>query len=294
MAIVLVDTSLLIEQLKRPKLAAPVKQALSGFRVQATSSYAKLQFKRAWIQRLCFAYNECIREDVTSIADLLARFAKLIQNPFQKRRAQTCIEFVSKFLDLDKSIQVSDRARLQRMASFLKNSALSATQAFEELCAIEFKGTGCVRAEIRPTVAKNNELLIRIPKCSPRKIECRVHNFFDENTSEFSEIASRIDGAPNPSDELQEFKTLIESSKYDSKCLCDSRNCGALGDAIIAVDGKATDTFAANNDREWRLLATALKKDLLNPVTGVTFRCDEKTRPTGEAGLGSRTLGTES
>ncbi|MCH8218412.1 MAG: hypothetical protein IH892_16765 [Planctomycetes bacterium] len=52
----------------------------------------------------------------------------------------------------------------------------------------------------------------------------------------------------------------------DPKFLCDSKNCSAIGDAIIAVDGKQTDCFAANNDKEWQFLAKTLSKKLINPV----------------------------
>ena len=50
--------------------------------------------------------------------------------------------------------------------------------------------------------------------------------------------------------------------------LCDNRHCARIADAIIAVDGRKVDEYAANNDKEWRLLARSMGKTLLNPVSG--------------------------
>jgi hypothetical protein len=48
--------------------------------------------------------------------------------------------------------------------------------------------------------------------------------------------------------------------------LCHDERCRRLADALIAIEGNRLAEFAANNDKEWVLLAGVMGKPLLNPV----------------------------
>ena len=49
-----IDTSIQIERCKEPKKAKVAEKILKDFRFKSTSSYAKFEFKRAWLRDFAF------------------------------------------------------------------------------------------------------------------------------------------------------------------------------------------------------------------------------------------------
>lgn len=266
----LIDTSLLIEQQKRPSQAAPVRQALSRYRFHAISSYSKLEFKRAWVNRLAYIHKVSQRPHCRRVPDVLADIARLLANPQQGRRVQTCLDALSAFLELDGG-QVSSRAQLARLRAHCKQAVLGAAAWFRHAGHEEFKGTSCVRAEELPRELPDGSLDTAIRRCHPASIHCKIHEHFSKNKDAFDQIRSTIKSAPDASNELKAMLPEFDAAETDNTHLCDDRHCARIADAIIAVDGRHVDEYTANNDKEWRLLAQSMNKPLLNPVTGKRF-----------------------
>ena len=265
-ATVLVDTSLLIEQQKRRQLAQPVQDALSHYRFKGASSYSKLEFKRAWVQRLAYIHGISRRPGVASVADVFGAINKLLSNSWQRRRVQTCVEVILGFFE-SSGESLSGYAQLALLRAHCKAAALT---SFGTLCSTvtgEFKGTGCVRAEQPPRENVDGTLDVTIRRCSRNEIHCTVHKFFESNQAFFLSVADYADQVEDASSELRNMSNHIRKAKVDSTHLCDDKHCSKLADALIAVDGKDMDVFAANNDKEWKPLASLMDKPLLNPVT---------------------------
>ncbi len=268
---VLLDTSLLIELQKRDKYALPVRQAISGFRFKGASSYSKLEFKRAWVKEIAYIHERCREPDMRSFADVVDRVQRRLSNPHQQRGVQTCLQAIAAFLEVTKGA-LSDRAQLARLRAFCKTRVLEAAIALREAITGEFKGTGCVRAEEPPTEHSDGSLNVTIRRCSPDKIQCRVHIFFSENQEHFAQLANEIDSNADASHELKTMREHIRLAQREAIHLCDDKHCSKLADSIIAVDGKNMDVFAANNDKEWITIAKTMSKPLVNPVRGVCRR----------------------
>jgi len=265
---VLEDTSLLIEQQKLSKYARPVRDALSAYEFKGASSYSRLEFKRAWLQKLNYIHGVCRESATRSVGDVLDWIsAKLTGHPKQKRRLQTCLDAITRFLELDGKA-ISGAAQLARLRAFCKASILTASEALGRMVTGEFRGTQCVRAEELPRELSDGSLDVAIPKCRRKKIRCAIHEFFASREATFAAIADRIDAEEDPSDQLKAISKAVRSAQKDPAHLCDSDNCGKLADAIIAVDGRDMAEFAANNDREWVTIASAMRKALVNPVKG--------------------------
>lgn len=268
---VLVDTSLLIELQKRDEYSRPVRASLSGFRFKGASSYSKLEFKRAWIQVIAYIHSSCCQPGAQSLADVFDRIQHRLSNRFQCRDVQTCLQAMVTFLEIEKGGR-SPRAQLARLRAFCKTRVLEAAAAFRNTATGEFKGTGCVRAEEPPTEHSDGSLNVTIRRCFPQKIQCRIHDFFSENSPSFVRLAEAIESNEGASEELKTMHEHIRLAEKGPQHLCDDKHCARLADAIIAVDGSRMDVFAANNDKEWITIAKVIGKPLVNPVTGVCYR----------------------
>jgi len=262
----LVDTSLLIQQQKREKYAAPVRKALAPYSFKGASSYSKLEFKRAWLQRFAYLHETSRRSDITSINDLIDHINRtLASHPYQKRRLQTCLDMLIKFFDLNNG-RISSRAQLSKLQAHCRRCALDSSAALAQLVTHFFTGTRCVRAEEPVTQQPDGSLDASIPRCKPAHAACAIRNFFTQHRTLFIQIANHVDALSAPSAELQAIRDNIRLALTSPEHLCSSSNCSKIADAIIAIDGANMAVFAANNDAEWRPIASALGKPLLNPV----------------------------
>lgn len=260
-----IDTSLQIERCKARKKAQVVEDRLKDFHFKSTSSYAKLEFKRAWLQRLYYLYSAS--QNVSRTDELIGYINdKLGSHPMHQRKLTTCFQAIESFLSRIDEV-LSPKAQLIRLRNHIRNAILGAYVWWDFSITHEYDGTGCVRAAEHPKQLAGERIDVSIPLCKPHNIECTIHEFFEKNKNCFREIRVAIENlGDNASKELKETKRIIDEADNNPEFLCDSRNCPKLGDSLIAVDGLSMDCFAANNDREWQLLSKVLGKKLLNPV----------------------------
>lgn len=259
------DTSLVIEQQKSEKLARPVRKAMERYKFRATSTYAKKEFKRAWLQDLALIYR--LAQDCQRIEDLHERIEKSLWHTGAKRRRSRCIEAICSFLSRQPGTIPLNQV-MPRLRVHLVEGIFSGFLAFDRCVSHLYDGTGCVRAREKPIRAANGSLDVRVRDCQVNSIKCTVHSFFSSNREFFLRIEGAIRAAgEGVSGELKNTAKTIRLAVADSRQLCDNKNCTAMSDALIAVDGMPMDHFAANNPREWTILAAALGKPLVNPVS---------------------------
>lgn len=260
-----IDTSLQIERCKAAKKANVVEDALSQFGFKSSSTYAKLEFKRAWLQRLSYLYYAS--QNVNGLDELIGYINdQLSAHPLHRRRLSTCLQAVESFLSKIKE-DLSPGAQLIRLQTHMRNAILGAYTWWDSSITHEYDGTKCVRAAEQPRQLAGGKVDVSIPQCRGSEIGCAIHQFFEKNREHFAAIKLAVAAlGGRASKELQEAKQIIEYAEKDPNRLCDDRNCVKLGDTLIAIDGLAMDCFAANNDKEWVLLSEVLAKPLVNPV----------------------------
>lgn len=264
----LVDTSLLIELQKRNEYAQSIRDMLGGYRFLGVSSYSRLEFKRAWVQRLALLHSICKRPKVTSLADVVQAILHAGSHPAQHRRLTTLFQAFEKFLRHGVA-RLPENVQVARLRAHAKNAALMSAAHLEDSLAGrygEFKATECIRAQEPVREKRDGSLDATIRTCSPSKIQCRVHEFFRENATAFAGIVAAIESTEKPSAELRAMAEHIRISQENPEHLCDDKHCRKIADAIIAVDGKDMDDFAANNPSEWETISRAMGKTLVNPV----------------------------
>lgn len=260
------DTSIQVERQKAPRKACPVENILKQSKFKSTSTYAWLEFKRAWIQRLEYLYRQTFAvENDHHLSGHLSD--KLGAHHLQRRRLSTCLQALESFLGRIGPVALTPRARLTRLRGHLKNGIIGSDMWWRERSVDhEFDGTGCVRAKDREVRRQGENFDVAIPVCKPGKISCLIEDFFVNNQEAFLAIKAQIDSTDQASSELQNTSKFIDMAVDDPSVLCDSKVCSKISDAIIAVDGIRMDCFVANNPREWEIIAEALDKKLVNPV----------------------------
>jgi hypothetical protein len=260
-----IDTSLQIERFKARRKAQTVEDGLRLFGFKSSSSYARLEFKRAWLQRLLYLYSAA--QDVSRLDELIGYINdRLGSYSGHRRRLTTCLQAIESFLSrIDDDL--SPTAQLIRLRYHIRNALLGAYAFWDASIVHEYDGTGCVRAAEHPKQLAGEKIDVSIPRCKRSNIQCTIHEFFEKNRDHFVAIRVGIEKlGDQASQELKDAKGIIEEAEKNSEYLCDSRNCPKLGDSLIAVDGLSMDCFAANNDKEWRFLANVLGKKLVNPL----------------------------
>jgi hypothetical protein len=260
-----IDTSLQIERCKAPSKAAIVEKALQTCRFKSTSTYAKLEFKRAWLQRLAYIYSAC--SNVTRVDQLLGLVNdRLASHPMHARKLTTSIQAIETFLSRVTG-SLTQEAQLVRFQSHVRKGIMGAYTWWDWSITHQYDGTECRRAREEPKESPSGKIDVSIPRCLEGKPGCYVRKFFEENKLEFSKLKKAIEESSGTiSSEIKVFLDVINDALKDSRVLQDSKICSKIGDAIIAIDGLDIDSFAANNDKEWLFLARVFEKELLNPV----------------------------
>lgn len=260
-----IDTSLQIERCKAWKKAQIVEEGLKNFGFKSISTYAKLEFKRAWLQRLLYLYSAS--QNVNRLDELIGYINdRLGSHPIQRRRLNTCFQAIESFLSKINEA-LSPTAQVIRLRSHIRNAIIGAYTWWDSSVTHEYNGTGCARAAEQPTQLSGGKIDVSVPRCSRNNIKCTIHQFFEQNKRHFIVVRLAIkELGNNASEELQQAKEIIEDAEKNPDSLCDDGVCRRLGDVLIAVDGLNMDCFAANNDKEWVILAEVLGKELINPV----------------------------
>ncbi len=263
-ATVHIDTSLQIERCKEAKKAGIVEQAIGCFPFKSTSSYAKFEFKHAWLRDLVYIYN--ISQRVNRIEKLLAYIDdNLNKHPATHRRVSRCLQATVAFLSKVPG-KISYKAAFLRLRNHIRSAILNAYLWWDLSVTHEFNGTGCQRAS-EPPIERAGKIDLSIPECKVNNIKCAVHLFFEKNKHHFVAIRNAIEAlGDKASSELKKAREIIDIVIKNPAILCKQDYCQKLGDVLIAIDGYDMGTFAANNDKEWEIIAKTLGKELLNPV----------------------------
>ena len=259
------DTSVQVERVKAARKSDPVEKAIAEFRFLATSTYARFEFKKTWLYALG-VLHELSRsaarvEEIVGLLD--DRFGK---NTFQHRKLSTALQAAEKALS-----KVPDKMPyglvVARLRAHLRQWLLGAYDAWTRSVTHEYDGTECVRAKDPPRRGPKDTITVMGRACRKGKTGCKIADFFEANKAAFLQIADAIQKAGDAaSPELKKSRTVILAAARNPTSLCSTKECQKIGDAIIAIDGLPMECFAANNPRDWPLIASALGKRLINPV----------------------------
>src|SRR5690348_13556940 len=235
-----VDTTLQIERFKTPVRADRVNRALGKFPFQSTSTYARYEFNRTLLRDLAYLYARC--QKATQLGDIIGALNHAFGGRLaSKNRLTRCLEVIQAFLDVrPRGTAISPEVELIRLREHIAFGLTQAHLVWERSVTHHYDGTSCVRSREVPTRAANESIIFSLSNCKPTKIQCRVHQFFEDNKTHFVTIATHLKAAgDSASPQMQKALREIDSALVNPTRLCDNANCAKLGDAIIAVDGMA-------------------------------------------------------
>lgn len=258
------DTSIQMERCKSSPEASRVREYLKLFKVTTSSSYARIEFLRAWIQRLVFLHG--VLTDVSNLGEAMKLLESRLKNQQHLRQYKTRLQALFAVMETTKSSDLESRAALVRVRKNLQERIIGWNYWWQHSITHGYDGTKCARATIRPKVRSNGDIDAAIPQCRRTSIHCCIDQFVTRNKSHLDSIANAVKSDSASSSGLKKIAETIQSCVNDPQMACDDRICRRLGDAIIAIDSGGQATLAANNDTEWILLASVLGRKLDNPV----------------------------
>src|SRR3954466_3405084 len=121
-----IDTSLQIEQQKIEAKAKPVRVALRAYAIRSTSSYARKEFKRAWLQDLHLIYVKA--EGCGTITAVYDAIYTSTWHPQAKRRLARCLDAISAVLSPHPNLTLA--AAVPRLRAHVAEAILGAYEAW--------------------------------------------------------------------------------------------------------------------------------------------------------------------
>jgi len=184
-----VDTSLMVEQQKSEKEATRVRSALAVYKFRSSSTFARKEYKRSWLQDL--AYLHKLSKDAADLGDLIRLVERKLGMPVQSRRRKRCQSAIAAYISKQPG-ELPVSALMTRFRAHVAEAVLGGYMSFNRSVHHVFDGTGCVRGNEEPTLAANDTLDTTVRTCKSNSIRCTVHSFFESNRKEFDKIDAAI------------------------------------------------------------------------------------------------------
>lgn len=234
-----------------------IEELLSSARITGSSTYARLEFKMSFLQDLAYLHGKL--RTFRSIPDVLTHLARL--HPAQGRKLRRTLNHLARFWQ---NIPGDDRARIDAVLLSIEQQTFTIWNWFDQSVDYLADGTGCIRSTEAPRLHRGHlEVILR--RCSPDRIRCRIHKFFQENRDSFQGMASYIGSLADDekSAELRSLEQITAQASSDPTVLCDDRVCRKIGDALIGTDGKPFPEIVSSNVREFNVICSVLGKRLV-------------------------------
>lgn len=250
------DTSIPVSQIiKGDDFRKRIDYLLSQFRWLGISSYSQLEYGNRVLQECKYLINK-LRE-----LRSFARTKDWITNvlPQQWRRKQIITLNLLNKIYGNNDQECMERA-LYELTDLMEMGTDFVRNCYTGKSVDEVRnGTQCYWVS-RSLVRKEDGLHWVRPSCKKEIKRCNIDKLFQDNKGVFLSIVSAIGGLNNPSQELVNFKNIIESALNDPTVLLDYENCKKLADAIIAVDSNGYNNFFSQNIAESQTLCQVMEQ----------------------------------
>jgi hypothetical protein len=260
------DTSIQMERCKHSSKADPANSYVRSLKVSTTSTYARIEFFRAWVQRL--AYLHAILMDAKDLGDVFRLLEDRLVDPRHQRQFKTSFQALTASMEVSESQSLSAKAALIRTRKHLQEMVMGWSAWWQNSVTSTYDGTACVRATVQPRVRSSGHLDVTVHQCRRDSIECCIDKFFVRYQDQFSAVVTEISRISESSKSLKEAAVEVAKAMNDPQHLCDDRVCRNIGDLIIAIDSGSVQLLVANNHRDWAPISRALQKNLVNPCRG--------------------------
>jgi hypothetical protein len=243
-----------------------IDKQIARFSRTLSSTYAKMEFKRRYIQDLVYLYNEALLGAKT-FADVLARIDKL-RSDYHKRKIKRIItSFYGFFLDKgdEEVFGPLGKVTLEKAVIYFKSLIENAWEDFDSDIDEILNGTGCYNAKTGPT-RTGEKFDNRSNICKKGDIKCKIVEFFIRNRESFIKIYKKLSQLNCLDDEQQKVKNILEKAIEYPEIMADRKNCWNCGDAIIAVESPSDAVLFTTNIKHFEPICSEIKKKCLTPL----------------------------
>lgn len=257
-----VDTTALFDLQKVSRYREATRDTLSRFDFLTVSSFSRRAFKKSWLQRHTTILGLSRKQTVKTINDLFVEIDHTFRSKFSGRDRDTCRQIMNSLIEATPRLMLDSASSLKRVQRRLNERVRQLASDYDALEMTRLDGTACVRAnEELYSELPNGDVAVHVKECSVQDIRCEVHEFFRAESGHMAAVHSALIQS-NPKHDLGPD---LAAAMQDPISLCDGKRCVKLEDVLIAVDGKQSTHFVANNERDWGPISSALNKELINP-----------------------------
>lgn len=250
------DTSIPVSQIiKGNDFRRRIDYLLSQFKWLGISSYSQLEYGNRVLDECEYLIKRLRRlGSFNRVQDWLINVL-----PPQRKNQRTITLSLLQRIYGGNDQECTERA-LRKLTRFMKLGTDFVRNCYTGKTVDEVRnGTQCYWVS-RSLVQKKDGLHWVRPSCKKEIKRCNIDKFFQDNKEVFLSIVSAINGLNNPSQELINFKNIIELAQNDPTVLLDYENCKKLADAIIAVDSNGYNNFFSQNIAESQTLCQVMEQ----------------------------------
>lgn len=264
MSTVFLDTTVKLDLLSdNNNKAQQTHQKLDQYKFKVTSSYVKMEFKRAYIQMLVYLLN-CFNEE-RDLGRVMSRITRL--QGYQRQKYARCVEKLAFFFSM-----LSNKTTGEHTVSAYSNKIF--TSYLRRMISLSYynfnKGidsitdnTECALARIAP-VRTGPTFNASMKKCKSTDIKCKIVEFLRLNYSEFEKVKLMLESLPTKDQEQTNMLNSLNHVFQHHLHISDLRHCWHCSDAIIAIEAPTGATVLSSNARHFSPICNALGKPYIS------------------------------
>lgn len=236
------------------------RQTLTQYNQKITSTYVKMEFKRAHIQRtLVYLLNLFNQEK--DLGEIKSRIDKL--QGYHKQQYARCAERLAYFFSWLSNEKTGERTVAEiaheKIPNYLRRMISWHWSRFEKEIDTITDGTSCVLAKIAP-LRVGNTFDVTLKKCKSTNIQCKIVEFLRTNCSDFERVKIMLENLPSRDQEQTKMLNSLNHILIRYEHISDQRHCWDCSDAIIAIEAPNGSTVMSSNTRHFSPICNALGK----------------------------------
>jgi hypothetical protein len=265
---VFLETTIMIDRLcKDNETKSNIGEILSNYDKTYTSNYARMEFKRGFLQNLVYLHGKVAL--CRNLTEVLEAISKLSATP-QRHLLGSILENIKNFYRniyqtkpseiIEKYGDISIDEYLKEMAeSYLSNLIRSSWRRFDKVVDEVINPMECF-VDIK-SPRKVERIYDNTPRtCDKSKYKCEIRRFFNNNPESFSKILKSLQDLTNLDTEttkrIRSLKEILRLRKKDIM----PKDCWNCSDAIMAVEAPHDSDIFNNNQKHYIPICDVLSK----------------------------------
>ena len=265
---VFLETTIMIDRLcKDRETKSKIEKILSNYNKTYTSNYARMEFKKGFIQNLVYLHGKVVQcKDLTDVFEAISRLSATPKGHLLGSILENIKNFYKKIYQTKPSEIIKNHGDisldeyLKEMAeSYLNNLIRNSWRRFDKVVDEMVNPMKCF-VDIEPP-RKLGSIYDNTPRtCNKSKYKCEIRKFFNDMPESFTDIFNRLGNLHNPDTEtinrIRSLREILRVRKRDIR----TKDCWNCSDAIMAVEAPNDSDIFNNNQKHYIPICEAIGK----------------------------------